>query len=362
MDSEENTLIVKRELTAFEAKNEAQKLAFAPVVFQVVVAMQRLGILPLICKNRKGISLKEISNKTNVSIYGVKVLLEMAANADIVKYIDDQTVTVTMLGYFLNSDEMTRVNINFTNDVCYDGFKFLTESIQNGKPEGLKTLGNWPTIYPALSSLPEKIKKSWFEFDHFYSDEAFRDALNIVFKEKPATIFDIGGNTGKWAFASCEFNADVHVKILDLPQQIAVAKANAEKRNLADRISYFEINLLDNSQKIPKGADVVWMSQFLDCFGEDEIVAILENVRQAASTHTTVFILEPFIDNQKFEAASYCLTATSLYFTALANGNSKMYSVKAMAGLVEKAGLEVVETFPLIGESFHTILKCKVKA
>ena len=362
MDSEENTLIVKRELTAFEAKNEAQKLAFAPVVFQVVVAMQRLGILPLICKNRKGISLKEISNKTNVSIYGVKVLLEMAANADIVKYLDDSTVTVTMLGYFLNSDEMTRVNINFTNDVCYDGFKFLTESIQNGKPEGLKTLGNWPTIYPALSSLPEKIKKSWFEFDHFYSDEAFRDALNIVFKEKPATIFDIGGNTGKWAFASCEFNADVHVKILDLPQQIAVAKANAEKRNLADRISYFEINLLDNSQKIPKGADVVWMSQFLDCFGEDEIVAILENVRQAASTHTTVFILEPFIDNQKFEAASYCLTATSLYFTALANGNSKMYSVKAMAGLVEKAGLEVVETFPLIGESFHTILKCKVKA
>ena len=362
MDSEENTLIVKRELTAFEAKNEAQKLAFAPVVFQVVVAMQRLGILPLICKNRKGISLKEISDKTNVSIYGVKVLLEMAANADIVKYLDDHTVTVTMLGYFLNSDEMTRVNINFTNDVCYDGFKFLTESIQNGKPEGLKTLGNWSTIYPALSSLPEKIKKSWFEFDHFYSDEAFRDALNIVFKEKPATIFDIGGNTGKWAFASCEFNADVHVKILDLPQQIAVAKANAEKRNLTDRISYFEINLLDKSQKIPKGADGVWMSQFLDCFGEDEIVAILENVRQAASTHTTVFILEPFIDNQKFEAASYCLTATSLYFTALANGNSKMYSVKAMAGLVEKAGLEVVETFPLIGESFHTILKCKVKA
>ena len=51
MDSEENTLIVKRELTAFEAKNEAQKLAFAPVVFQVVVAMPRLGILPLICKN-----------------------------------------------------------------------------------------------------------------------------------------------------------------------------------------------------------------------------------------------------------------------------------------------------------------------
>ena len=58
-----------------------------------------------------------------VSLYGVKVLLEMAANADIVKYLDDHTVTVTVW-LFLNSDEMTRVNINFTHDVCYDGFKF----------------------------------------------------------------------------------------------------------------------------------------------------------------------------------------------------------------------------------------------
>lgn len=360
METGQKTEEKKRELSAFEAKNEAQKLAFAPVVFQVVVAMQRLGILSLICKHRKGITIDDISKQTNVSTYGVKVLLEMAANADIVKYLDDDTVTVTMLGYFLNSDEMTRVNINFTHDVCYDGFKYLTESIKNGKPEGLKTLGNWKTIYPALGILPEHIKKSWFEFDHFYSDDAFRDALNIVFKENPGMIFDIGGNTGKWAFASCDYNPDVRVTILDLPSQIAVAKANAEKRNLLNRISFFEINLLDKSQKIPQGADVVWMSQFLDCFGEDEIVSILENVKQAASPHTTVFILEPFIDNQKFDAASYCLTATSLYFTALANGNSKMYSVKAMTSLVEKAGWKVVEEFPLIGESFHTILKCRL--
>jgi hypothetical protein len=362
MEEERNIIEEKKELSAFEAKNQAQKLAFAPVVFQVVVAMQRLGILALICKNRKGITIDEISKQTQVSHYGVKVLLEMAANAEIVKYLNDDTVTITMLGYFLNSDEMTRVNINFTQDVCYDGFKYLTESIKNGKPEGLKTLGNWPTIYPALSSLPDPIKKSWFEFDHFYSDEAFRDALDIVFQENPSVIFDIGGNTGKWAFASCEYNDQVTVKILDLPQQIAVAKENAQKRNLMNRISFHEINLLDPTQQIPKGADVVWMSQFLDCFGENEIVAILKNVKQAAAPHTTVFILEPFIDNQKFDAAAYCLTATSLYFTALANGNSKMYSVKAMTALVEQAGMEVVASYPLIGESFHTILKCKVKA
>ena len=31
----------------------------------------------------------------------------------------------------------------------------------------------------------------------------------------------------------------------------------------------------------------------------------------------------------------------------------------AMRRLVDEAGLKVVDTFPLIGDSFHTILKCK---
>jgi hypothetical protein len=116
---------------------------------------------------------------------------------------------------------------------------------------------------------------------------------------------------------------------------------------------------LDSFQKIPQGADTVWMSQFLDCFSNKEIVQILKNVYQASDENTNVYIMEPFIDNQDFPAAEYCLTGTSVYFTTIANGNSKMYSIKVMRNLIEEAGLEVVQEFPLIGNSFHTILKCK---
>ncbi len=49
------------------------------------------------------------------------------------------------------------------------------------------------------------------------------------------------------------------------------------------RIDFHAINLLDTTQKIPQGADVIWMSQFLDCFSKEQIVAILENACQAAS-------------------------------------------------------------------------------
>ena len=353
---------MNKTITAIDAKYEAQKLAFAPIYFQCMVALRDLGILEFISKQNKEVNIKDICTGLNLSDYGVRVLLEAAKISDVVEYIDDDTVKLSKIGHFILKDELTRVNINFVNDVCYDGAKSLTESIRNGKPEGLKVFGEWDTVYEGLAHLPEKVKTSWFEFDHYYSDDAFPFAIEIVNQTPSRYIFDIGGNTGKWAFAYCDYDPNVKVKILDLPGQLNVARKNVEERGLTDRIDFHQIDLLDSFQKIPQGADTVWMSQFLDCFSNKEIVQILKNVYQASDENTNVYIMEPFIDNQEFPAAEFCLTATSIYFTALANGNSKMYSIKVMRKLVEAAGLEVVQEFPLIGNTYHTILKCKKRA
>jgi len=349
---------MKKEMSAIEAKYEAQKIAFGPMFFQAVIAMRDLGILNFINSHRKGVSIDTIIEKMDVSEYGVHLLVEAAEVLGVVEMVAGK-VKITKIGFFLLKDEMTRVNINFMNDVCYTGAKAMTQSIEKGKPEGLKEFGDWTTIYEGLAHLSDTVKKSWFEFDHYYSDGAFPEALKIVFKNKPKTIFDVGGNTGKWSFACCNYDPDVKVKILDLPGQLKVAKQNAGEKGLLDRIDFHSIDLLNTQQKIPQGADVIWMSQFLDCFSKEEIVLILENAWQAASPETTLFILEPFFDNQNFPAARYSLVATSLYFTAMANGNSKMYSIKVMKDLVFQAGFEIVNTYPLIGDSYHSILECR---
>lgn len=349
---------MKKELSAIDAKYEAQKIAFGPMYFQAVVALRDLGILDYISRHRKGVAIDTIVSEMDVSEYGINLLIEAAEILGVVE-IEAEKVRITKVGFFLLKDEMTKVNINFMNDVCYLGAKEMTESVRNGKPEGLKYLGNWPTIYQGLSILPEPAKTSWFEFDHYYSDGAFPDALKIVFRTNPKLIFDVGGNTGKWSFACCDHDPDVKIRILDLPVQLNVARRNAAERGLSDRIDFHAIDLLDTAQKIPLGADVIWMSQFLDCFSKEQIVQILKNAFQAASDQTRLYILEPFFDNQNYPAAHYSLVATSLYFTIMANGNSKMYRIEVMKELVREAGFEVVETYPLIGDSYHTILECK---
>jgi hypothetical protein len=350
-------------MKSLEALHEAQKIAFSPFVFQTAATLLDLNVLDTIEANRiNKLTISELADKVEVSKYGLTVLLEMAIAAGMVSSDAAGKLELTKVGYFVLTDKMTKVNLNFTQDVCYLGLFNLTDAIKNGKPEGLKMIGDWPTVYEGLSQLPEKIKKSWFDFDHFYSDNAFSEALEIIFKNNPAQIFDIGGNTGKWAIASAKHNKEVKVKILDLPGQINLAQQNINTIDaIKGRISYLPIDMLDPSSQIPGGTDVYWMSQFLDCFSEQEIENILLKIKKNCAVNSDIYIMETFIDDQKFQAASYSLIATSLYFTAIANGNSKMYSKSVFKYIIDKAGFETVNEYPSVGTGYHTILHCKLK-
>jgi len=342
-------------MNAVEAKFEAQKIAFAPLAFQAAYSLRELGILKAVSDNgKKGISAEDIAEQCKLSVYGVKVLAEIGTGMGILKNME-HGYALDKIGYFILHDDMTRVNMDFVQDVCYNGAKFLTESIQNSKPEGLRIFGNWNTIYEALSELPPQAQKSWFEFDHFYSDIAFPEALPIVFRQKRNLLLDIGGNTAKWALACCNYSADVNVTIVDLPGQTEMAKSNIKKAGLENRISTFDSNVLQKDSPLPQNADVVWMSQFLDCFSLEQVTDIIAKAVKYLPA-ADIFVLEPLWDMQRFEASAYSLQATSLYFTCMANGNSKMYGFKELVNAIEKAGVNLVEANHNLGANSYSLL------
>lgn len=347
--------------SALQAKFDAQKIAFGPIVFHAVLTLRELGILELVYRHKNdGISAEAIAEQLKLSLYGVKTLLEMGLSSEVVRLVDDHYF-LTKTGFFLLKDELTRVNINFVNDVCYRGMAHLTEAIVEQKPAGLKELGQWPTIYEGLSQLPDKVQTSWFEFDHYYSDVAFPKVLPLVFDRPVRKLLDVGGNTGKWAMQCVRFNADVEVTIVDLPGQLAKAEKNIAAAGLAERVRFHSTNLLSEAAELPAGADAIWMSQFLDCFSQAEITSILRRGARAMGKNSSLYILETYWDRQRFEAGAFSLHATSLYFTCLANGNSKMYHSDEMKQCIADAGLEVVRQIDDIGIG-HTLLECKLPA
>lgn len=353
-------------IRAVDAKFEAQKIAFAPLCFQAVRALIELELLQAVeASGETGITRAELAQKANISEYGAGVLCEMALGMNVIKLAKtdrEERFVIGKIGWMLLNDDLTKANFWFTNDICYQGAWDLAASVKNGRPEGLKVFGDkWTTVYEALSSLPEKAKKSWFDFDHFYSDIAFPEALPIVFAEHPRTMTDIGGNTAKWSIACCAYNPDVKMTIVDLPGQTAVAEKNAAAAGFSDRIGFCTGNVLDEATELPDAPDAVWMSQFLDCFSLHQITKILKKVHKAASPSTNVYVLEPLWDKQHFEASSYSLMATSLYFTCIANGNSKMYRYDELVGAISEAGFELKTAHHNLGSNAYSLLVFRKK-
>lgn len=350
----------KNTLTAFEAMEYAQLIAFAPIVFQAARALRKLDLLAIIENaGKEGIAFNEVVLKSGLSDYGVRVLLEAGLGIGLLTNENDK-YKITNTGYCILHNNMTIANIDFVHDVCYRGMYELDKSIETGKPEGLKTFGQWKTVYEGLALLPTHVRKSWLTFDHYYSDISFDLIFSHVFKNNPQRILDLGGNTGKWAMKCSSYSESVHVTIADLPGQLKMAEENIKAKGLASRVSFHEINILDSNSKLRTGYDIIWMSQFLDCFSEDEILSVLHKCYDALGDNGQVFILDHFWDKQKLRVASFCLQMISLYFTNIANGNSRMYSSDIFTQLVSKAGFRVVEQIDNIGFS-NSLLKCKKK-
>jgi hypothetical protein len=344
---------------AVQAKFDAQKIAFGPIMFQAALALRNLGILELVKDSEKGMTIEEVSSNLHLPVYGVKVLLEAGLSLEVVR-VENDRFFLTKTGWFILCDELTRVNMDFTNDVNYLGMFSLTESIKTGKPTGLKVFGNWPTVYEGLSQLPADVQKSWFGFDHFYSDYAFPELMPVVFRNNPGRILDVGGNTGKFALQCVNYNNNVRVTILDLPGQLAKAQDNIAKEGFSDRVDLFPINLLDHSRPFPIDPDIIWMSQFLDCFSQEDILGLLNRSAEAMNENSALYILETYWDQQKYEASAYSLHATSLYFTNIANGCSQMYHSDDMRKLIERSGLFLEEEILNIGVS-HSLFICRKK-
>ena len=348
----------KETQSALEAQRLAHEISFGPIVFQVSRLMRKFGILQMLIDSEKGLTLDEIVEKTKLSKYACQCLLESSLTIGTVLYQNDR-FTCSKAGWFLLNDQLVDTNMDFNHNVNYLGWFHLEESLLEGKPEGLiKVFGNWNSIFEGFLQLPQNVQDSWLRFNHFYSSDTFEQAVQVVFADKPKNLLDVGGNIGKWALRCVNYDPDVKVTVLDLPQQIEQMEQHIAGKNGSDRILGYICNLLDSKTQIPTGFDAIWMSQLLDNFSEKESIEALSKIEKSMSPETKLYVMEIFWDRQPFDTGAYILTQISAYFTALSTGKGKNYSSEDMIRFIETAGLAVEDIKDGIGIG-HSIIQCK---
>lgn len=352
------------EMTGAEARFAAQRIAFGPIVFQVVRVMRNRGLLRELVSRRDWVDQADLESVSGLSRYAVTVLLESALAAGIVEREATDDVgaprwRAAAVGRVIERDPLVGINMDFVADVCYRSIEHLDEALQAGRPAGLRELGPWPTFYQGMSQMPEPARNSWFNFDHHYSDGAFPHALEILAQRGIAHLADVGANTGRFATAFLTRFPAARVTLCDLPQQLAMARANLADQGLLERATLHACDMLDPASRLPEGdaaPDAFWMSQFVCCFAEEQVVAILRRAAQAVRAGGSLYVLDTFWDDQQHAAAAYCLINTSPYFTAVANGNSRMYRLDVFLSLATHAGLTARGTWHSVGLC-HTLVE-----
>ncbi len=336
--------------TLTEAQSTAQRLAFAPLLFQAARCARELGVLAALDGVREGLTLEDVVVRSGVSHYAARVLLDGCVAVELATE-EQGRYRLTQAGWLVLHDPVVRVNFDFTHDVCHQASFHLEQSLQHGRAAGLTELGPWPTVYEGLTKLPQRVQDSWFAFDHFYSDRIFHLALGEILSRGARTLLDVGCNTGRFsslATTCCDVTG------LDHPAQLELAQAAIAGAGRGHRFTPLPIDLLDHAAAFPKGQDAVWMSQLLDCFCELDIEHLLGRARAALSDGGRVYVVETFTDRQRTEPARIALHGTSLYFTCVANGQSRMYRADELLGCLRRAGLEVELDRPL--GPWHTLL------
>ncbi|MFK7989419.1 MAG: cyclopropane-fatty-acyl-phospholipid synthase family protein [Sandaracinaceae bacterium] len=339
----------------------AQRIAFAPLLFQAARTARDCGLLTAIEEaGEEGRTALELTAAMPLSEYATRLVLDACESLGLV-LLDDEDRTrgryrIAGAGTVFLHDERTRVSLNFTHDVCYRGAFHMDEALREGRPAGLPTLGDWDTIYEGVPELPAEIRDSWYAFDHHYSDGVFPRAVRFLQRQGVERVLDVGCNTGRFAVLAA---AKMDVTLLDHPGEMAIALANAKEAGVDARVTPNPIELLDHDVPFPTGFDAVWMSQVLDCFSKDDIVRLLSRGAAALAEGGRIYIVESYPDRQPAEAGKLALHALSLYFACLANGTSRMYYASDLLECAERAGL-IVEDDRTLGP-WHTLMVLRTK-
>ena len=353
--------LTQRKIEILQAFEKAQSIAFAPFVFQAVAAAKDCGLLQALGESDSPLPVSALAQKVALSEYAVTVLCDILESSEVIERDENHAYRLSRVGECLIYDQMTEVNFDFSNLVNYAPLKHTLKALQSGKPAGLKEYDEtWTTIYPHLKDLPQKSRRAWFAFDHFHSDSAYQAALNILKDRQVRYFVDIGGNTGRFTKKALATWQDSRACIVDLPEQIGLMRQNTNLKSLQNRIDTVPINWLDPDAQplIKEKVDLIWMSQFLDCFSRAEAVSILKRAKNLARQNGAMLaILEPLVDHQRNRAATLSIACSSLYFSCLANGNSKFFSSEELRGIIDESGLVVESVHEPIGVG-HSLYIC----
>src|SRR5687768_5340152 len=288
--------------------------------FEVMYSAARLGLFTYLARN-PGSAIGPIGNALDIAAYPLRVLMLACTSLRLVKKEgelywnepESNLLDATQPGNLLPF-------LEGYHSILYKPMSRLHEAVQGGRNVGLDEIaGEGKTLYEKLENLPrlERVFHDWMAA--IGGASALNDSTLPVLDGRlngVEHLVDYGGGDGANAIKLCQRYRQLKVTVFDLPKVCEMARANAERHGLSDRIATVTGDFLVDP--LLPDVDAILFSHIFNIYSAEDNRRLVEKSYRALRDGGQLIIFNSVSSDAEDGPLGSVLL--SLYFLTLATG------------------------------------------
>ncbi|GFO66433.1 SAM-dependent methyltransferase [Geomonas limicola] len=275
----------------------------------------------------------ELGGKLELDPRGLAMLLDALSALGLLDKSGDRYVATPFTAQFLNRDSADYLgHIIMHHHHLMDSWIQLDQAVRRGEPVRERV------SHGDVAEQRESFLMGMFNLGMQMAPKIVPN-LDLAGRRR---LLDLGGGPGTYAIHFCQENPDLSAVICDLPTTREFAEQTVERFGLAGRISFVSRDF--ETDELPAGFDVAWLSHILHSMGPEECAALLRKVMRALDPGGLILVQEFVLDDAKDAPVFPALFSLNM-LVGTAGGQS--YSEGELVSLLEAAGAREVRRIPL---------------
>ena len=159
-------------------------------------------------------------------------------------------------------------------------------------------------------------------------------------------ILDLGGGPGTYLYTFLRHAPDASGVLLDFPPVVEIAREQAVKAGMIDRVDFIEGNMLEADYG--GGYDLIYLGNIIHSFGESDIVKVFHRATDALNPAGRLVVKDFFLDETGTRPLHAALFALNMLI-GTEEGSAYRW-IDAKTWMVE-AGLKIEQSFKMARHS-----------
>jgi len=221
-----------------------------------------------------------------------------------------------------------------------------------GKPEYMAGLGHTVNLWDSWSTLTDAVRAGTSVFERPGGEagelrtQSFIAAMHaggsaraerlvaMLELDGVSRVLDVGGGSGAYAMAFARAREGIAVTVFDLPHVTPLTRDYVEKAGLSDKIDVVEGDAVE--EKLPRGYDLVFMSQLLHSNSPEENEALVANGAASLNAGGRLVVQDFVVDEDRTGPPQAIIFALNMLVNT---EGGDTYAEAEIRGWMEAAGL-----------------------